>query len=184
MPKKSSVTKEKIFESAFQLVREKGMEEFSARRVAEAAGCSTQPIFRAYANMGELEEEIFRFAADLFSARFEEEKSYSRVPFVNFGMTYISFAREEPHLFRMLFINENILQKSMYELVNGGSKNIVIKEIRNLEGLSPDEAGPIFMKVWLFIHGIACMIVRNDFDIPEDEMVSLLKETFGKFYEK
>ena len=59
MPRKQSVTKEMLIDAAFDLVREKGEEELSARHLAVKAGCSTQPIFRIYRNMGEMENDLF-----------------------------------------------------------------------------------------------------------------------------
>ena len=38
------------------------MEEVTARKLADAAGCSTQPIFRAYQNMEEVQAEEEREA--------------------------------------------------------------------------------------------------------------------------
>ena len=38
------------------------------------------------------------------------------------------------------------------------------------------------MKVWLIIHGTACMMIRNEFDITEKDTVNLLEDMFGKIY--
>ena len=38
----------------FALARAEGIENVTARKLAAQIGCSTQPIFRVYANMGEL----------------------------------------------------------------------------------------------------------------------------------
>ncbi|MBQ7636517.1 MAG: TetR/AcrR family transcriptional regulator [Lachnospiraceae bacterium] len=183
MPRKQSVTKETLVDAAFELVREKGKEELSARHLALKAGCSTQPIFRIYKSMTELDQDLFLKCADYFSGYFELESSFSVVPFVNFGMTYISFAKNEPNIFRILFLNDNDAGKSTYDLVNGGQKNYVIKELKRIEGLSPNEYESVFMKVWLVIHGTACMMIRNEFDISEKDTVKLLEEMFAKIYE-
>lgn len=182
MPRKQSVTKEMLIDAAFDLVREKGQEELSARHLAEKAGCSTQPIFRIYRNMGEMENDLFLRCAEYFSGYFELDSNFSVIPFVNFGMTYISFAKNEPNIFKLLFLTDNQLGKSSYDLVNGGSKNYVIKELKRLKGVSPQEFESVFMKVWLIIHGTACMMIRNEFDITEKETVNLLEDMFGKIY--
>ena len=51
MPRKESITLEQINQAAFDLVRESGFAELTARKLAAKAGCSTQPIFRVYKNM-------------------------------------------------------------------------------------------------------------------------------------
>ena len=45
------------------------------------------------------------------------------------GMAYIAFAREERHLFELLFVSDNQdgkhKKKSMYEILNGDAGNVV-----------------------------------------------------------
>ena len=56
MARKETITKDYLFETAFQMLREEGIENITARKLAAKAGCSTQPIFRLYSNMEELWE--------------------------------------------------------------------------------------------------------------------------------
>ena len=71
MARKESVTKDMILETALTLAKEEGIENVTARKLAAKIGCSTQPIFRAYANMGELYGEINQKAIDVFSDYYE-----------------------------------------------------------------------------------------------------------------
>ena len=81
MPKRNSVTKEILLESAFDFVRKEGSRTLSARKLAAATGCSTQPIFRLYNNMGTLIDDLFFEAVDFFTDYFEEkmENNESRI---------------------------------------------------------------------------------------------------------
>ena len=54
MPPAIRYDRQQILEAALALVREEGAEALNARAVAKRLGCSTQPIFRAFANMDEL----------------------------------------------------------------------------------------------------------------------------------
>lgn len=67
MARKESVTKNMILETAVQLAKEEGIENVTARKLANKIGCSTQPIFRVYANMTELYTEVYQKAIDLFA---------------------------------------------------------------------------------------------------------------------
>ena len=58
MARKESVTEQMILDTAFEMVKEGGFESITARKVAERAGCSTQPIFRVYKNMDELQHAV------------------------------------------------------------------------------------------------------------------------------
>ncbi|MCH5263352.1 MAG: TetR/AcrR family transcriptional regulator, partial [Lachnospiraceae bacterium] len=59
MARKETITKEEILNAAFQMTRENGFSNVSARTLAAKAGCSTQPIFRVYKNMEELGNDLY-----------------------------------------------------------------------------------------------------------------------------
>lgn len=181
MARKQVITKEGLLKGAFELVRDNGKDGLSARLLAEKCGCSTQPIFRIYDNMGELYHDLFSVCTDYFSDFYRKAPQDSETPFVNLGMAYIDFAKKYKNLFKIIFIEDNNSGKSMYDLVNGGDGNFVIHEIRKLKGISQDESSMIFMKMWIFIHGIACMVLKDDFDMSEEEIRELLVSTFSAF---
>ena len=58
MPKPTTITQEVIIETAFEMVRKEGFAVLSARNIAKQIGCSTQPIYWCYKNMGDLKAEI------------------------------------------------------------------------------------------------------------------------------
>ena len=59
MARKESITIDMILNTAFGMVKTDGIENVTARKVAAAAGCSTQPIFRVYKNMEELQRAVY-----------------------------------------------------------------------------------------------------------------------------
>lgn len=59
MARKETITKDEILNAAFEMARQDGFAQVSARTLAAKAGCSTQPIFRVYKNMEELGEDLF-----------------------------------------------------------------------------------------------------------------------------
>ena len=61
MARKETITRNYLFDTAFGMLREEGIENITARKLAARAGCSTQPIFRLYNNMEELWQELFEF---------------------------------------------------------------------------------------------------------------------------
>lgn len=106
MPRKESITIEQILDTAFAMTREEGYASVTARKVAARAGCSTQPIFRVYKNMEELWDAVYDKAAVFFQDYYSLYPRMAHVPFVNLGMAYIAFAREEGHLFELLFLSQ------------------------------------------------------------------------------
>lgn len=181
MSRKVTVTKEMIIEGAFALAREQGLFAVTARKLAAGIGCSTQPLFRVYENMNQLYMDLYKRVIAYFSEYYESHPKRLDTPFADLGMAYISFAKEESNLFRMLFLQENPLGMSMYDLVNGGERGFVMKEIRRIRHADSEKVSEIFMEIWIFIHGCACMALMNDFDMSEEEMMLLLQKAFASF---
>ena len=182
MARKISITQDMIKNAAFELAREEGLEAVTARRLADKAGCSTQPIFRIYEKMEQLHEEVFQMAIHFFSEFYENEKQKEQVsekPFVQFGLLYIEFALSEPRLFKMLFLSKNRYGRSLYELLNG-STGAFVREMNRAKTEGVKDAGDLFMKMWIFIHGAACMTITGDYDLPREETIRLLIDTYEK----
>ena len=64
MPPKQTITKEMIIAAAFDLVRQKGKTALSARNIAAALSCSTQPIYSCFSTMKDLEEIVTKKILD------------------------------------------------------------------------------------------------------------------------
>ena len=103
MPPRVKRTKEEIVDAAFDLVRENGMAALSARSLARALGTSTGPIFTAFTSIEEIQNEVLHRAKDWY-ARYIQEGLKQIPAFKGAGMAYIRFAKDEPELFRLLFM--------------------------------------------------------------------------------
>lgn len=179
MARKESISKQMILDTAFALAREEGMANITARKLAEKAGCSTQPIFRTYQNMDELLNEVYEKAADFFQDYYSLYPRLGKTPFSDLGMAYIAFAREEKQLFRMLFMPEN-RKKGLYELLNGKTENVK-SEIQSAGANGCPDPGTLFMKMWIFIHGAASMSLTGDYDLSDQETRKMLEEVYYSF---
>lgn len=180
MARKETITKDEILNAAFQMAREGGFEQVSARTLAAKAGCSTQPIFRVYKNMEELGEDLYSKAIRFFNEYYDRFPKINETPFVNMGLAYIRFAQEEQQLFKLLFMAENRHGKSLYDLLNG-ENGTVVREINNAKFYGCKDPGGMFMRMWIFIHGSACMSLTGDYDLQEEDTVKLLEESYKAF---
>ncbi len=183
MARKESITIDRILDTAFAMTREEGFANVTARKVAAKAGCSTQPIFRVYKNMEELWGAVYERAAEFFRDFYSLYPRMGKTPFANLGMAYISFARQERHLFELLFVNQSEGHKSMYELLNGSEGNVVYEiNLARVAGCpNPQE---LFMKMWIFIHGAACMSLTGDYDLTDIQTRELLENSYRAFIAK
>lgn len=182
MARKEQISKQMILDGAFDLLRKEGMEMLTARKLAAHIGCSTQPIFRVYKNMEELQAEVFDKAKAFYEDYCDAYKPESDIPFVDLGMCYIQFARENLNLFKLLFLSPHDDNNTMYDLINGNNHGFVIKQLKRVQNLDMNKAGDIFMKVFIFMHGMACMAICGELDLSKEEVLPTLTEAFTGFF--
>lgn len=177
MARKESITKTMLLEAAFEMVKNEGIENLTARKLAAKAGCSTQPIFRTYRNMDEVAEEVFVKAMEYYNEYYKNYQKGSGLPFVDLGMAYIAFAQKDKNLFKLLFVSEQRFGHSLYEILNG-ELQFVGHEINKAKNLGSKNPSGLFMQMWIFIHGAACMSLTGDYDLGEDETKKLLSDAY------
>ena len=118
MPPKAKFSKDEIVEAAFNIVKEKGEDALTAREVAAFLGVSTRPIFTYFKTMDELKAEVRKAVSEKYRA-YTEEGLKEDVPLHGFFKRYQSFARENPNLYKFLFMSKNSdgegTWKSFYE---------------------------------------------------------------------
>lgn len=180
MARKEVITKSKIRESAFLMLKERGIAEITARKLADYAGCSTQPIFRNYINMDDCIKDVFEDALLYFDKFYAESDKGSYVPFVNLGLAYISFAEKEPNVFSYLFMRKNPYDMNLYGILNGRTGSVITEMNKAREdGVGSPEQ--IFMKMWMLIHGAACMVITGDYDLTATQTRLQLEDAYKAF---
>lgn len=181
MSRKATITQKEIVNAAFKITKKEGFEQITSRKLAAAAGCSTQPIFRIYENMDGLKKDVYEKAAAYYEDYYNEFNKTHDVPFVDLGLAYIGFAQKYPHLFSLLFVSgQETGGRSMYDLVNGSTENVV-KEISKASARGARNAQQLFMQMWIFIHGAGCMAVTGDYDLDEASSVAMLESAYKAF---
>ncbi len=175
MPRTISITKESLIDASIELLKREGMGALTARKLAKEAGCSTQPIFRAYQNMEELYEDVFGVCAKVFSDHCASYPKKSDVLFVNLGLAYISFAQTNKEIFRLLFLSDNRYGRSLVELLNGET-GFLKEQIAAANAMGSKDPQGLFMKMWMLIHGSACMSLTDDYDLDIESTQKLLED--------
>ncbi len=150
----------------------------SCKRVRE--GHSYGKKRDVYKNMEELGDDLFVKSMEYFSTYYEEFPKLNNTPFVNLGLAYIRFSQEEQNLFRLLFLSENRHGKSLYDMLNG-KNGAVVREINSAKIFGCKDPSGMFMKMWIFIHGAACMTLTGDYDLQEEDTIKLLEESYNAF---
>lgn len=180
MARKETIAKDALIKASFDLTRAEGIEAVTARKLANFCGCSTQPIFRHFSGMEELYKETFNMALAYFDDFYKSFDKLSPVPFVNLGLCYIAFAGKEPKLFSYLFMKKNDFDMNLYNLLNGRTGAVMLEMNKAKEGgvKAPEM---IFMKMWMLIHGAACMTITGDFDLSSAQTRLQLEDAYKAF---
>ncbi len=168
MPPKTKVPKETIIEKAFELTRLYGFEKVTARALANELNCSTQPIFHSFRNMEDLKKEVYVKTRNFFETNMLQPPADPETPyFLSMGITYVELAQKEKKLFRLLCMSDSVQLNSLYDL----AQHLPLP-------IEPD----IFVKTWIFTHGIATIVSTNTTEISTEEIKQFLVEASASFH--
>lgn len=158
MPPKNKFTREQVIAAAVELTRKGGIEAVTARGLAAALGTSAKPIFGLFDNMEAVQRAVLEAAYALFQQHQAAAMAQGEYPpYKASGMAYIQFAEEEPQLFRLLYMRD----RSGETVAADESVEPLIALIRRNTGLSDARARMLHLELWIFVHGIASMIVTG-----------------------
>jgi AcrR family transcriptional regulator len=101
MPRKNLFSKEMFVDAAFKILREKGRDKLSARSLARELKCSTMPVYSYLKSMSTLVTDLEKKAIALMLTY--QTTGSTGQPFLDIGIGYVLFARNEKNLFRFLF---------------------------------------------------------------------------------
>jgi AcrR family transcriptional regulator len=166
-PRKLTLDKDRVLAASLQLVRREGLAALSARAVADQLGASVAPIYRAYASMDKLTKVVLDAALqqlDEYVAR-----PYTDFPFRSAGVGLVMFARDEPRLFRALFIDQQGAGEMVTRMRTCLRK--IVDEEPAFHRLSSALRDELIMDLWIYTHGLASMVIANLLPRPEPDLV-------------
>lgn len=174
MPPSVRFSREAVLNAAYQLIRREGTSALNARAVARELGGSTQPIFRLFTNMDELRYAVIELALQTWKDSLHVRLQNSTFPYLTIGMSYLLFARDEPELFKLLFMRDRVSDGSCTEYDLGWG----IPLIENIVKVDMETAGKLYQRNWLFCHGLAVSIATKYLPcIDECTMRTMLVES-------
>lgn len=177
MPPKIKFDRNAVVEAAFTIARRGGLDAVNARAVAAELGCSTQPLFREFESMEEIKLAVVLRALAVYRDYLALAPSLSDKPYKGAGLAYIKLAREEPELFRLLFMC-NREKTSLSEQPGDDTLNGVIDLLVEKTGYSRDKATEFHRHIWFYVHGLATMLATRYLSISDEELNRLLTVEF------
>lgn len=164
MPPKAKFTRQEIVEAAVDIARRAPLEAVTAQELASVLGTSTRPVFTYFRTLEE---------AGKIYGRYVERGLSTDPPFKGYGMETIRFAREEPNLFRLLFLRRR--DTAEFPPTENHSADIR-RAIRETFSLTDAQADELHRHLWIYVHGLCTLIVTGVNDIPDTEAARLLGE--------
>lgn len=178
MPPKVRYSKEQIVKVALGMVRKHGAEFLSARSIAAELGCSTAPIFTAFSSIEELRAAVFERAYATYEEYAREAEDMTPA-FKGAGLKYIQFAKEEPELFKMIFMSSDDEDTDKHyfpwryrreEEVRGG--------IEESYGYETERAMKIYNHMAVYAHGLATLYAQGNCVFSDEDVSRMLSEVF------
>ena len=183
MPPKVKITKAMILNAVLKITQETGFESVNARSIANKLQCSTRPMFTCYENMEELKKDFLDFAFDYYNQYVADYNTSAKVkPCLLLPLSYIAFAKEETHLFKLLFIDDMDLDMAtandFYREIGNIEK---AKEFSKMTGVELERAKKIFLDLFLYSHGIAVLTATGKMSLKNDDIEKMLLNFLSVF---
>jgi len=179
MPPKAEITKEKVLDAVFEIVREQGIEVLTARSIAQKLKCSTQPIYSLYASMEEVKADVYNRAVDFALASIKQYENGKNAPVMNLAIGFLLFARNEKRLFRTLYLSdyrEHYLKTNDDKLTE--ETYAAFLQLDELSAIEESKAKKTFQQLFAFWLGIGTMINTNTLELDIQEATEMLEEMY------
>ena len=181
MPPKQKITREEILQAAYELTLEKGCSSLSSRNVANAAGCSVQPVFTNFPSMDCLRREVYTYACQKCAEEVLDHSDESDMPTV-LTLWMLDLAQHRPNLFEFLYLSDlstyHIRSEEMLSLDN---HRTMIRLISESYGLSWEDSVDLLIRSCIFLMGIGTIICVDKVDISQDLALKLMRTTVEDF---
>ncbi|MEK3904604.1 MULTISPECIES: TetR/AcrR family transcriptional regulator [unclassified Paenibacillus] len=161
MPPKKQITAIQIVEKAFEMVRQEGYESITARKLAQALNCSTQPIYQSFTDMNGLKLALTHKAQE-WMMKFISMNGDADLPAeLSRILGYVQFANTEKYLFQLIFAS------------GGGNREAD-------QPFMPKESG-IDLNMIIYAHGIVMMMAYNTLPLPWDTVKGMIVKAYDSF---
>jgi AcrR family transcriptional regulator len=149
--------------AARQILDEDGLQAVGLRETARRAGVSPMATYRHFASKDDLLASV---AAEGFRelAAAMQSATLGASPFTRAGLAYITFARQNPGVFRLMF-GPVLAQRAKYPVLQAatpGIETLLLRGVADVD-LRPLDDNHAAMAAWGLVHGLAHLIVDGFF---------------------
>lgn len=175
MPPKPKFTRAEIVNAAFEITRETGIDSVAARTLGARLGATTSPIFTFFSNMDELKRAVYDKAKHVCLDYLRCCLDFTPA-FKEFGLRYVRFAVEEPHLYRLLFGSHPLYATRAAEMMKEYAEltDQLLPDIRTQFSLTAEDAAELFQHMLTYASGIIVSVANGYCDFSETNLAQQL----------
>ena len=171
--RRKEIDKKKILDAAYKLAVREGIESLTARNIAKAAHCSTQPIYLEFSNMSDLQEQVLTKISNELKNR-TLQQHFTGEPLIDLDLSYIYFVKDHVGLFKAMFVNNTFgTDKISQTLMELGKEKF--EEQFGETDFSDERIHTILISNWVSATGLATLQLNQMSNFSEDQIVIVLK---------
>ena len=175
MAPKVKFQREEIAAAALQVLRNKGISGVTSREVGNELGVSSRPIFTWYDSMDELMEDVYKLAREKYR-EYLENGLMEEIPFFGVGKQYLEFAKDEPEMYKLLFLEKGRSSRGYAMESLSFSQDLVRESLSRIYNIDGKTADRYFRNLWFVVFALATLMVTEDCPYTEKEMQETLTE--------
>lgn len=179
MPPRIKTSKKDVVNAGFEVAKNIGISGITAKTVSKVLETSVAPIFRVFKTLDELRVEVVT-QIHIFNVEYIKNYPLHRTKFLTYGIAYIEFAKEYPNLFDALmvsgFFTPDAIEKEVSEQFAFVENSVI-----SVANLSKEQAQEIFYYIWLYTHGIACLVCKKSILLSIEDEKHLLLTAYNSF---
>ena len=174
----AKVTKEMIIEAAFEIAKEIGAENITARTVSQKIGCSTQPVLYHFKTIEEVRIAAHKKASEFHINYVTNISGKYERPMLEVGMRHIQFAAKERNLFRFLFHSNYYTDISLSDWLTRENFDSLFSILKRQAKADQQQDYYIFSQIFLVTHGIASLLANNTIVYDEAYCINTLSNAY------
>lgn len=173
MARKKEIDKQRILDAAYKLAVRGGIESLTARNIAKAVNCSTQPIYLEFENMQDLRNQVLARISDELKSN-TLQQNFTGEPLIDLDLSYLFFAKEHVDLFRAMFVDGKFGNQMIVDTLMGlGIEKF--KQQFDAEQYSDERLKHIIVANWIAATGLATLLINKMANFTQAQMISVLK---------
>lgn len=188
--------KESLLQTALEMIDKEGIEAITLRELSARLGTSRSAIYRHFSGKDALMKQVinsgFKKLDLAVSPAFNDEQKQLLERFHDMGMAYITFAIENPNLYRLLFgpalsrEREEMCEEDkpdLHRLKNGDSSQEVVEhddesgfhklaaiiiQGQQQQIFKPGDPVLIATAIWALLHGLSSLVIDGHVSVSDN----------------